>query len=307
VLDMRRIVGMGGVFACLFIVMMLITRVFGRRRGGGRLDRRHGGRAGFQSRDRSFARGTCPFVTSLRIVLVVMIVIVVIMRMILVVTMSLVILCIMVVMGRIPGIIRMMLSVVRMHLAGIRAVVGMRLAFIGLRRLRGILAGVLDYAALDAVTMAAAARIAVAGAATVAVGGAVLALFLGFAMGALVGLDQRLTVGDRDLIVVRVDFAERQEAVAVAAIFDERRLQRRFYARDLGEIDIAAELLALGGLEIKFFDAVAADHNDPGLFRVGGVDQHLVGHFGTLDGGGRGAWRAQIARPGDATVHLIRG
>jgi len=232
---------------------------------------------------------------------------VVIMRMILVVTMRLVIMCIMVVMGRIPGIIRMMLSIVRMHLAGIRAVVGMRLAFIGLRRLRGILAGVLDHAALDTLAMAAAARIAVAGAATVAVGGAVLALFLGFAMGALVGLDQRLTVGDRDLIVVRVDFAERQEAVAVAAIFDERRLQRRFYARNLGEIDIAAELLALGGLEIKFFDAVAADHNDPGLFRVGGVDQHLVGHFGTLDGGGRGAWRAQIARPGDATVHLIRG
>ena len=69
----------------------------------------------------------------------------------------------------------------------------------------------------------------------------------------------------------------------------------------------AAQLLALGSLEIKFFDAIAADHNDPGLFRVGGVDQHLVGHFGTLDGGGRGAWRAQIARPGDATVHLIRG
>jgi len=155
--------------------------------------------------------------------------------------------------------------------------------------------------------MAAAARIAVARAATVAVGGAVLALFLGLAMGALVGLDQRLTVGDRDLIVVRVDFAEGQEAVAVAAIFDERRLQRWFYARDLGEIDIATELLALGGLEIKFFDAIAADHNDPGLFRVGGVDQHLVGHFGTLDGGGRGARRAQIARPGDATVHLIRG
>jgi hypothetical protein len=46
-------------------------------------------------------------------------------------------------------------------------------------------------------------------------------------------------------------------------------------------------LLALGGLEIKFFDSVAADHNDPGLFRVGGIDQHFVGHFGTLDGGGR--------------------
>src|SRR5215216_5230937 len=224
--------------------------------------------------------------------------------------MGLVIMRIMVVMSRVlmmPGIVLMMLSVVRMHFAVIRAFVRVRIAFIGLGRLGGVPAGVLDDVALDTVTMAAAARSAVARAATVAGGGAVLALFLGLAMGALVGLDQSLTVGDRDLIVVRVDFAERQEAVAVAAIFDERRLQRRFYARDLGEIDIATELLALGGLEIKFFDAVAADHNDPGLFRVGGVDQHLVGHFGTLDGGGRGAWRAQIARPGDATVHLIRG
>ena len=244
---------------------------------------------------------------TLRILVVAMIVIVVIVRMVVIVTMRLVIMRIMVVMSRIPMMLSvMMLSVVRMHLAGIRAFVLMRLAFVGLGSLCGILAGVLDNVALDTVAMAAAARIAVARAAA-AVVGAVLALFLGLAVRALVGLDQRLTVGDRDLIVVRMDFAERQEAVAVAAIFDERRLQRRFYARDLGEIDIAAELLALGSLEIKFFDAVAADHNDPGLFRVGGVDQHLVGHFGTLDGGGRGARRAQIARPGDATVHLIWG
>ena len=73
--------------------------------------------------------------------------------------------------------------------------------------------------------MAAAARIAVARAATVAVRGAVLALFLGLAMGALVGLDQCLTVGDRDLVIVGMDFAEGEEAVAVAAIFDEGRLQ----------------------------------------------------------------------------------
>jgi hypothetical protein len=84
-----------------------------------------------------------------------------------------------------------------------------------------------------------------------------------------------------------VDFAESQEAVAIAAIFDERGLQRRLYACDLGEVDIAAQLLALGGLEIKFFDAIAAHHDNPGLFRVGGIDQHFVGHFGTLDGGGR--------------------
>jgi len=116
---------------------------------------------------------------------------------------------------------------------------------------------------------------------------AILVFFLGLAVRALVRLDQGLTVGDRDLIIVGMDFAEGEEAVAVAAIFDEGRLQRRLYPRDLGEVDIAAQLLALGGFKIKFFDAVAADHDDPGLFRVGGIDQHLVGHFGTLGGGGR--------------------
>jgi hypothetical protein len=95
--------------------------------------------------------------------------------------------------------------------------------------------------------------------------------------------------------------------VPVATIFDEGRLQGGFDARDLGEVDIAAQLFALGGFKIKFFDAVAADHDDPGLFRVSGIDQHLVGHFGALGGGGRVAWRARIAPPGDATVHLIRG
>ena len=147
-------------------------------------------------------------------------------------------------------------------------------------------ARVLDDLALHPLAAAAAALVAVARtAATVA--GTVLALFLGFAMGAFVGLDQRLTVGDRNLIIVGMDFAEGEEAVAVAAIFDEGRLQRRFYPCHLGEVDIAAQLFALGSFEIKFLDAIAADHNDPGLFRVGGIDQHFVGHFGTHDGGGR--------------------
>lgn len=178
--------------------------------------------------------------------------------------------------------------------------VGVRL---GSRQRRRI-AGTLDHLALDALAMATTAGIAMARAAAMA---AVLVLFLGFAMGTLVGFDQRLTVGDRDLVVVGMDFAEGQEAVPVAAILDEGSLQRRLYARDLGEVNVAAQLFALGSLEIKLFDAIAADHDDPGLFRVGGIDQHLVGHFGTLDGGGRGSWRAQTAPPGDATVHLIRG
>ena len=70
--------------------------------------------------------------------------------------------------------------------------------------------------------------------------------------------DQRLPVGDRDLIVVRVDFRERQEAVAVAAVVDEGRLQGRLNARDFGEVDITAKLFAVGTLEIEFFDAAAA-------------------------------------------------
>ena len=80
----------------------------------------------------------------------------------------------------------------------------------------------LDHGTLDAVTMAAAARIAVARATAV---GAVFAFLLGLAMGALVGFDQRLPISDRDLIVVWMNFAEGQEAVPVATIFDEGGLQ----------------------------------------------------------------------------------
>ena len=125
-------------------------------------------------------------------------------------------------------------------------------------------------AAVAAVTVAAAAATAAAGAMVrLGVGGALVALFL---------RQQRLPVGDRDLVIVRVDFGKRQEAVPVAAVVDEGGLQRRLYARDLGEIDVTAQLLALGAFEVEFLDAVATQHHDPGLFRVGRVDQHFVGH-----------------------------
>ncbi|MGY8705239.1 hypothetical protein RAD16_05780 [Bradyrhizobium sp. 18BD] len=172
---------------------------------------------------------------------------------------------------------------------------------------RGIGTGVeaFDDVAAHAFAMTAAAGVAVARAAAAV--GAVLALFLGFAMGLFLGLDQCLPVGDRNLVVVGMDFAEGEEAVAVAAIFDESGLERGFDPGDLGEVDVPAQLLALRGLEIKLFDAIAADHDDPGLFRVGGIDQHLVGHVLTLGGGGRDSPWARSALPGDATVHLIRG
>ena len=49
---------------------------------------------------------------------------------------------------------------------------------------------------------------------------------------------QLLAVGDRDLIIVRVDFTERQETVAIAAVIDEGRLQGRLYPDDLGQVDV---------------------------------------------------------------------
>ena len=52
--------------------------------------------------------------------------------------------------------------------------------------------------------------------------------------------DQRLTVGDRNLVVIRMNFRESQKPVAIAAVVDEGRLQRRLDAHDLGEINVAA-------------------------------------------------------------------
>jgi hypothetical protein len=183
------------------------------------------------------------------------------------------------------------------------ALMGM-LMLAGRHALGGLRLDRLDHSALDPIAVAAAAGVAVTGAAAVP---AILGLFLGFPMGLLFGLDQCLTVGDRDLVIVGMDFAEGQEAMAIAAIFNEGGLKGGFYPRDLGEVDIPAQLLALGGFEIKLFDSIATDHDDPGLFRVGGIDQHLVRHFGTLDGGGRVGPRALDALSADATVHLIRG
>ncbi|WP_426406767.1 hypothetical protein [Bradyrhizobium ganzhouense] len=193
-------------------------------------------------------------------------------------------------------------------LALMRSAVGMLRRGLALDRLSGrIGAGVeaLDDVAADALAMTAAAGVAMARAAAAV--GAALAFFFGFAMGLFFGLDQCLPVGDRDLVIVGMDFAESEEAVAVAAIFNESGLKRGFDPCDLGEVDIPAQLLALRGLEVKLFDAIAADHDDPGLFRVGGIDQHLVGHVLTLGGGGRDRPWARRALPGDATVHLIRG
>ena len=83
-------------------------------------------------------------------------------------------------------------------------------------------------------------------------------LGLGIAMRAFFFRDQRLPICDWDLIIVRMNFAEGQKAVAIAAVVDERSLQGRFYPRDFGEIDVAAKLAAAGGFEVEFLNPVAA-------------------------------------------------
>ena len=98
------------------------------------------------------------------------------------------------------------------------------------------------------------------------------------ALGSFVLGDQRLPVGDRDLIIIRMNFAEGEKAVAVPAVVDEGGLQRRLDARHLGQIDVAAKLFTVCGFEVEFLDAMAAQNNHPGLLRMGRIDEHFVGH-----------------------------
>ena len=90
---------------------------------------------------------------------------------------------------------------------------------------------------------------------------------------------QGFAIFARDLIIVGVDFAESEEAVAVAAIIDKGRLERGFDPRHLGQIDIALELLVLRGFEVEFFDPVTFDDRDTGFFPVARVDQHTHCHL----------------------------
>ncbi|MCS3977122.1 hypothetical protein [Bradyrhizobium japonicum] len=281
-------------------------------RFGSGLGRDHGLGADGRDRRGRLVGMIMVMVIVLAVMTMVMIVMVVVVRMI-VMIMAFVVM-IVVIMSAMFVVLMLVVAVVLAAMLGIRVqLLALVRRALGVRSLAldrlgcGIGAGLetLDDVAADALALTAAAGVAVARAAAAV--GAVLALFLGLAMGLFLGLDQCLPVGDGDLVVVGMDFAEGEEAVAVAAIFDKGSLERRLHPGDLGEVDIPAQLLALGGLEIKLFDAIAADHDDPGLLRVGGIDQHLVGHVLTLGGGGRDSPWARSALPGDATVHLIRG
>ena len=103
-----------------------------------------------------------------------------------------------------------------------------------------------------------------------------LFVLLALAQGFL--LEKRLPIRDRNLIIVRMNFGEGEKTVAIAAIVDESGLEGRLDAGDLGEVDIAAQRPLARRLEVKFLDPVTSQNHYPGLFRVGGVDDHFVGH-----------------------------
>jgi hypothetical protein len=125
-------------------------------------------------------------------------------------------------------------------------------------------------------------------------------VFLGFLGGAQFGFfgrmrsflgQQRVTILLGDLVVIGMDFAERQEPVAIAAEVHECCLERWFDPGYFGEVDIALDLLVISGLEIKFLDAVAFEHRHPGFFRVARIDQHARCHNGISIHGRRGPGR----------------
>ena len=128
----------------------------------------------------------------------------------------------------------------------------------------------------------------------------VVVLVVALGEAALLG-HQRLPVRDRDLPVVGMDLAEGEEAVAIAAELDEAGLERRLYPRDLREVDVALYLLLGAGLEVVFLKTVATDDDDPGLFRVGRVDEHLLCHVWDVSAIGvaerrHGGRRSRVAR-----------
>ena len=100
---------------------------------------------------------------------------------------------------------------------------------------------------------------------------AVLGNVVNYTIGHFFG-EQLFAVFLRDLVVVRVDFAEGQKTVAIAPEIDERRLQRRFDAGYLGEVDVAFDLLVFSGFKVEFFNPVALEHRHPGFFLVARID-----------------------------------
>jgi hypothetical protein len=82
---------------------------------------------------------------------------------------------------------------------------------------------------------------------------------------------QRLTVGDRDAVIIWVNFAKRQKPMPITAIIDKRRLQRRLDPGDLGEVNIAFEVALTTGFGIELQQLLVFHDDHARLLRVAGI------------------------------------
>ena len=111
-------------------------------------------------------------------------------------------------------------------------------------------------------------------------------------------------------VVARQDVAEGHEAVAVGAVVDEGRLQARLHGDHARLVDVAANLLVAGDVDVEVFENAVLDDRHTHFTFVRGVDQHLLAHGKPSKNGGGPCWpahpephaRARAASDGTLTV-----
>jgi hypothetical protein len=104
---------------------------------------------------------------------------------------------------------------------------------------------------------------------------------------------ESFAVGDRNLVVVGMDFGEGQEAVTVPAVVDESCLKRGLNPDDFRQVDVPFDLLLCRCLYIKFFKPGSVQNHDPGFLRVRGFDEHSFDHsqgYSVAQRFSRGLW-----------------
>ena len=79
-----------------------------------------------------------------------------------------------------------------------------------------------------------------------------------------------------------VDLANGQEAVPVAAVIHERRLQARLDFDDDAVVDVALDLFLAGRLDGEFFQNPIFDDGDAAFFLVRDVNEHPFLHLDLL-------------------------
>src|SRR5690606_3133079 len=87
-------------------------------------------------------------------------------------------------------------------------------------------------------------------------------------------LEAGLVRVDPGLEVVAGDFLQRQEAVALAAVFDEGGLERGLEPGDAALVDVGLLLFLRRLLDVDVLRGLAIDDRDPQFFRLRRVDEH---------------------------------